>query len=138
VLKPGGRLVLQDLLHHQQGGGAPIVLPDTLRHENIRSGRAKNEVNQRILEPATLLPAENYLANPQEYEELVRAAGFKNCQVIDVTAEGPRRFYPHFLSRLAERNAWDGYDPDHLRMLRVGARLFARNVSYCIMVHADA
>lgn len=137
VLKPGGRLVLQDLLHHERVG-SPIVLPDTLRQENAGPWSAAGDTDKQILDPAILLPSDNYLANPTEYRDLVSAVGFENCEVIDVTAAGPRRFYPHFLKHLGDHDAWKGYDPERVRMLRVGARLFARNVSYCVLVRAEA
>lgn len=137
VLAPGGRLVLQDLLHHERPG-APITLPDLPRRGHGEPGRTRRNEGSGVLDPVVMLPAENYLSGPEDYAALLRGVGFERPQVSDVTAEGPRRFYRHFLSHLADREKWGGYDPEHLRMLRVGARLFARNVNYCLLVSADA
>jgi hypothetical protein len=51
--------------------------------------------------------------------------------------KGPRRFYRHFLADLGAREKWAGHDPEHIRLLRVGARLMARQVKHCLLVSAD-
>jgi len=57
VLKPGGRLVLSDVL--------------------VSSSAA----------PTSFFPSENYVANPHAYEELYRNAGFSDVTVIDATEQ---------------------------------------------------
>ena len=121
VLRPGGRLVLQDVLYLKE---------DEQRRPLPTSGES-------VLDPAALLPSENYLSGPEEYETLLHDTGFEQCRIVDATVEGPRRFYRHFLTHLANRQAWDGADPEHIRRLRIGARLFARQLNYCLLVSAD-
>ncbi|MFL5168047.1 MAG: hypothetical protein ACJ8D8_17770 [Microvirga sp.] len=51
--------------------------------------------------------------------------------------KGPRRFYRHFLADHGVREKWAGHDPEHIRLLRVGARLMARQVRQCLLLSAD-
>jgi trans-aconitate methyltransferase len=122
VLAPGGCLVMQDVLHRK----------------SERTWRTAGEVNENVLDPAEVLPPENYLSGPEDYQALMHAVGLERCWITDVTEEGPHRFYRHFLSHLSDREAWNGYDPEHVRLLRVGARLFARQVTYCLLIRAAA
>lgn len=59
VLKPGGRLVLSDILYHQKA----------------------HALGSRSL------PRENYIADPDEYGRHLEAAGFARYQVFDTTEE---------------------------------------------------
>jgi MPBQ/MSBQ methyltransferase len=121
VLAPSGRVVLQDVLYVRQDAA-------------INRPRA----SQNVLDPSALLPPENHLEGPEAYESLLREVGFERARIVDVTADGPRRFYEHLLAHLTDRKTWKGYDPDHIRRLRIGARLFARQLKYCVLVSAHA
>ncbi len=67
VLRPGGRLLLTDILLTRWG--------DRLRH------RVK----------------ENYVSNMQEYRDIYRRAGFQDVEIVDATEECWTRFYRHLL-----------------------------------------
>ena len=123
VLASGGRVVLQDVLYLNQ---------------DATPWRPPGNSSQNVLDPVALIPPKNHLSGPEDYEALLHDVGFERCRIVDVTAEGPRRFYEHFLTHLADRETWDRYDPDHIRLLRIGARLFARQLNYCVLVSADA
>jgi len=122
VLKPGGGLLLQDVLHHKHD--------DPSQHSE-----APSDV---ILDPGKIIPSENYLAGPDNYKGQLMEAGFDVIKIIDVTEEGPRRFYEDFIKHLSNRERWQGFNSDHVRSLRIGARLFARRIHFCLLVYAVA
>lgn len=88
VLKPGGRLVLSDILMTLEG--------------------------ERTIESRT---EENYVADPGEYTDLFRRAGFSEIEVVDVTEQCWRRHFWHvvnyahreFLTRAISRDQLDKY-----------------------------
>lgn len=73
ILRPGGRLVLTDVLLHEEGHA---LLP--------------------------LWRRSNYVPSLGAYEAVVRAAGFSHVQVIDITEEGWRSFARCSVARLHE------------------------------------
>jgi MPBQ/MSBQ methyltransferase len=71
VLKPGGRLVLSDILRTMPDEGAKLTFP-----------------------------AQNYVKDLTEYRTLYRGAGFKDIEVINATREVWLRFFSLYLWRL--------------------------------------
>ncbi len=83
VLKPGGRLVLSDVLY-------------------TRTGEALNIDRHR----------QNYLANPAAYEKLLRKMGFENIQMTDATEPCARAYLDqirgHFMEAFLSREISEG------------------------------
>ena len=121
LLAPSGRLVMQDVLYKKENELAI----------------AAHDSDPDFLNPIALLPKVNYLAGPTEYQALLYEAGFERNHILDVTEIGPKQFYKHFLNQLFDPTRWAAYDSDLIRLRRVGARLFARQLSYCLLVQAD-
>src|SRR4029450_9454435 len=120
VLQPHGRLMLQDVLYHQH---------DASRQE--QSGSLED------IEEDVIIPPENYISGPEEYSRILRDAGFARSHVIDVTDAGPVVFYQAFLRHLSELGRRAGDEGDRLRRLRLGIRIIARRISYCLLATAD-
>jgi MPBQ/MSBQ methyltransferase len=107
VLAPGGRLVMQDVLH--DGGGG---------------------------DRGDFVPAANHLVGPAAYSALLEDVGYEAVDVLDVTTHGPVAFSAHFGQFLKEATTQPRFDSGRVRLLRLGARLFMRHVSACVLVCA--
>jgi len=105
VLKPGGRLVLSDVLFKGP----------------TRKGN-------------TLVPTQNYLKNREEYRNLCIKSGFKEVVTIDATHECWGQFYRHVLSRLRNRLLIEEIDrPTFTRVLRNLVRRNSEMGSYVLV-----
>ncbi len=89
VLKPGGRLVLSDILLTREA-------------EEGRPGRH----------------AENFVDGPAQYEEVAHRAGFAQCSVVDATEECFRRGFWHVVWFSHEKLLAKRMTPDSLRAFR--------------------
>ena len=107
ILRPGGTLVMQDVLHSSPTRGA--------------DGH-----------PVQAEP----IAGCDDYAAIVAEAGFDAVEVQDVTADSGRAFYANFDAFLTESAMHDRFDEQRIRLLRVGARVFARRLSCCVVVVA--
>jgi MPBQ/MSBQ methyltransferase len=109
TLAPGGKLIMQDVLHQ------PASTP----------------------ERADILPPENHVKDIAEYESLLTRLGYARVQVVDATAECGLAFYTNFLEFLKQEDVLSRFGPDRVRALRVGTRIFARQLAYCVLVFAE-
>jgi ubiquinone/menaquinone biosynthesis C-methylase UbiE len=89
VLRPGGRIVLVDWLRKAEGR------PSLLEAQRQRSGR-------RLL----FLPEEN-VCSPRVYEETIRAAGFTDVSLTEITEHVFRPFW-RAIAAITHKHAVDG------------------------------
>jgi ubiquinone/menaquinone biosynthesis C-methylase UbiE len=83
VLKPGGWLVLSDILK-------------THKTEQSRMSREEFEIEKSLM-------AQNYVTNLNEYEVVFRRAGFQNITIIDATENCWKSYFRYLVKFLHEK-----------------------------------
>jgi cyclopropane fatty-acyl-phospholipid synthase-like methyltransferase len=107
VLKPGGYLVLSDIL-------------TTRWMDRLNSNRH----------------LENYVGNLQEYQALFTQAGFDQVRVVDATFECYEGFRGHFRKFLFNKRRSGELDEDVYRRMMVGSHYFELGVRYYVLAGA--
>ena len=108
VLKPGGILVLSDILMNLEG-------------EKKREMRTE----------------ENYLKNPEEYDELLKKAGFRKTTIVDATESCWDRHFWHTVHYVHRKFLRREIGPEQLQMGLRPTYLRVPDLEYYLLVAAE-